>query len=144
MWADWFCDFLKLLDVSVPLMVSVPAAACCLALSICQWVPQCWWMWPPWEVVLCLVGLWLGAWLGHCGVLQEQGHPAAQAAPSAATAYEHASSTLQVSSVKCWCRDPCPGVQGFREENVMLPASCPLQVLFCVWHRNGFCRQCAI
>lgn len=61
-------------------------------------------------------------------MLQEQGHPAAQAAPSAATAYEHASSTLQVSSVKRWCLDQCPGVQGFREENVMLPASCPLEV----------------
>lgn len=51
-------------------------------------------------------------------MLWEQGHRAAQ---------EHPPSTLHVSSMKCWCLNPCLGVQGFRDESVMLPASCLLE-----------------
>lgn len=64
-------------------------------------------------------------------MLQEQGagSPCStdRCSLSTAKAQEHPPSTPQMSSVKCWCINQCPGVRGFRDENVMLPALCPLE-----------------
>lgn len=119
------CNFLKLMDISVPLTFSIselPAALPCLPVNATVLVSVT----SLGRDALTLLGCGSGSMAGDT-VGCSRRRVTLQHGLSTATAQKHPPSTPQMSLVKCQCLNQYPHVQGFREENLLLPAWCPLE-----------------